>query len=59
MAGPFAEDNIDDDTQIELGAESVKHHTTINARGGEGSLVDLEGVGALAASLLSRRRGKA
>ena len=47
VAGPIAEDAIDDGAQIELGAESVEHHTTIDARGGEGSLVDLEGVGAL------------
>jgi len=47
VAGPITKDAIDDGAQIELGAESVKHHTMINARGGEGSLVDLEGVGAL------------
>ena len=47
MAGPIAEDAIDDGAQIELGTKSVEHHTTIDARGGEGCLVDLEGVGAL------------
>ncbi len=47
VAGPIAEDAIDDGAQIELGAESVKHQTTIDARGGEGSLVDLKGMGAL------------
>ena len=47
MAGSIAEDAINDGAQIELGAKSVEHHTTIDARGGEGSLVDLEGVGAL------------
>jgi len=47
VAGPIAEDAIDVGAQIELGAESVEHHTTIDARGGKGSLVDLEGVGML------------
>ncbi len=47
VAGPIAKDAIDKGAQIELGAESVEHHMTINARGGEGSLVDLESVGAL------------
>ncbi len=47
VAGPIAKDAIDDGTQIELGAKSVEHQTTIDARGGEGSLVDLKGVGAL------------
>ncbi len=47
VVGPIAEDTIDDGAQIELGAESVEHQTTINARGGKGSLVDLKGVGAL------------
>jgi len=47
VACPIAEDAIDDGAQIELGAESVEHHTTIDARGGECSLVDLEGVGML------------
>ncbi len=47
MADPIAEDATDDGAQIELGAESVKHHKTIDAMGGEGSLVDLEAVGAL------------
>ncbi len=44
MAGPITKDAVDDGAKIELGANSVEHHTTINARGGEGSLVDLEGV---------------
>jgi len=47
VVGPIAEDAIDDGAQIELGAESVEHHTTNNASGGEGSLVDLEGMGML------------
>jgi len=47
VAGPIAEDTINNGAQIELGTESVEHHMTINARGGEGSLVDLEGTGAL------------
>ena len=47
MAGPIAKDAINDGAQIELGAKSVEHHTTIDARGGECSLVDLEGVGML------------
>jgi len=47
VAGPITKDTIDDGAQIELGAKSVKHHTMIDARGGEDSLVDLEGVGAL------------
>ena len=47
MAGPIAKDAIDNGAQIELGTKSVKHHITIDARGGKGSLVDLEGVGAL------------
>ncbi len=51
---PTAKDAVNDGTQVELGAESVEHHSTINARGGKGSLVNLEGVGALAASSWSR-----
>ncbi len=47
VAGPIAEDAINDGAQIELGAKSVKHQTRINARGGKGSLVDLKGVGTL------------
>ena len=47
MVGPIAEDTIDDGAQIELGAESVEHHTVIDARGGEGSFVDLEGIDVL------------
>ncbi len=47
VAGPIAEDANDDGAQIELGAESVEHQTTIDARGGEASLVDLKGVGVL------------
>ncbi len=47
VAGPIAKDAIDDGAQIELGAKSVEHQTTSNARGGKGSLVDLKGVGTL------------
>ncbi len=47
VAGSIAEDAIDNGAQIELSAESVEHHTAIDARGGEGSLVNLERVGAL------------
>ncbi len=44
---PIAEDAVNDGAQVELGAKSVEHHSTINARGGEGSLVNLEGMGVL------------
>ncbi len=44
---PIAKDAVNDGAQVELGAESVEHHSTINARGGEGSLVNLEGMGVL------------
>jgi hypothetical protein len=44
---PIAEDAVNNSAQVELGAKSVKHHSTIHARGGEGSLVNLEGMGAL------------
>jgi hypothetical protein len=44
---PIAKDTVNNGVQVELGAKSVKHHSTINARGGKGSLVNLEGMGAL------------
>ncbi len=44
---PIAKDAVNDGAQVELGAKSAKHHLTINARGGKGSLVNLEGMGAL------------
>ncbi len=44
---PIAEDAVNDGAQVELGIESVKYHLTINARGGKGSLVNLEGMGVL------------
>ncbi len=44
---PIAEDVVNNGAQVELGAKSVEHHSTINARGGKGSLVNLEGMGAL------------
>jgi hypothetical protein len=44
---PIAKDAVNDGAQVELGAESVEHHLTIDARGGKGSLVNLEGMGAL------------
>ena len=47
VAGPIIEDAINDGAQIELGAKRVEHHATIDARGGKGSLVDLEGMGVL------------
>ncbi len=47
VAVPIAKDAVNDGAQVKLGAVIVKHHLTINARGGEGSLVDLEGMGAL------------
>ncbi len=48
MAVPIAKDAVNDGAQVELGAESVEHHSTIDARDGEGSLlVNLEGMGAL------------
>ena len=43
----MAEEAVNDGAQVELGAKSVEHHLTINARGGKGSLVNLEGMGAL------------
>jgi hypothetical protein len=46
-AVPIAKDAVNDGTQVELGTKSVKHHSTINARGNKGSLVDLKGMGAL------------
>ncbi len=48
MAVPIAEDVVNNGAQVELGAESVEHHSTIDARDGEGSLiVNLEGMGVL------------
>ena len=47
MAVPIAEDAVDNSDQVELGAESVNHHLANNARGGQGSLDNLEGIGAL------------
>ncbi len=47
MAVPIAKDAVNDGAQVELGAKSVKHQSTINARGGDGSLVNLESMGML------------
>ena len=47
VAGPLAEDAINNCAQVELGAKSVEHRATIDARGGEGGLVNLKGVGTL------------
>ncbi len=47
MAVPIAEDTVDNRTQVELDAKSVKLQSTIDARGGKGSLVNLESIGAL------------
>ena len=47
VAVPIAEDAIDVGAEVELGAKSVEHHLAINARGGKGSLADLESVGVL------------
>ncbi len=47
VAGPITDDTVDNGAQVELGAKSVKLQLTINARGSNGSLVDLEGMGAL------------
>ncbi len=47
MAVPIVEDAVNDGAQVELCAESVKHHSAIDARGGKGSLVNLEGMDAL------------
>jgi hypothetical protein len=47
VASPIAEDAVIYGAHIELGAESVEHHSTIDARGGEGILVNLERTGAL------------
>ena len=44
---PIAKDAVNNGAQVELGAKSVEHHSTINARGGKGSLVNLEGMGVL------------
>ena len=44
---PIAEDTVNNGAQVELGAKSAKHHSMINARGSKGSLVNLEGMGAL------------
>ncbi len=44
---PIAEDAVNDGAQVELGAKRVKHHSAIDARGGKGSLINLEGMGAL------------
>ena len=44
---PIAKDAVNNGAQVELGAKSVEHHSTIDARGGKGSLVNLEGMGAL------------
>ncbi len=47
VAVPIAKDAVNNGTQVELGTKSVEHHSTIDARGGESSLVNLEGMGAL------------
>ncbi len=47
MALPIIEEAVNNGAQVELGAKSVKHHSTIDARGGEGSLVNLECMGML------------
>ena len=44
---PFAEDAGNGGPQVELGAKSVKHHSAIDNRDGEGSLVNLESMGVL------------
>ena len=44
---PITKDAVDYGTQVELGTESVEHQSTINARGGKGSLVNLECMGTL------------
>ncbi len=43
----ITKDTVSNGAQVELGAESVEHHSTINARGSKGNLVNLEGIDAL------------
>jgi hypothetical protein len=47
VAVQITKNTVEDNAQVKLGAESVKHQLTINARGGEGSLVYSEGMGML------------
>jgi hypothetical protein len=47
VALTIAKDAVNYGAQVELGAKSVEHHSMINARGGEGSLVNLEHKGTL------------
>ncbi len=42
---PITEDAVNDGAQVELGTKSVQHHSEIDARSSEGSLVILEGMG--------------
>ncbi len=44
---PIAKDAVNDGTQVELGAKSVNYQSKINARGSEGSLVNLESMGVI------------
>ncbi len=44
---PITKGAVNNGAQVELGAKSVEHHSRIDARGGKGSLVNMEGMGAL------------
>ncbi len=46
VAVPITMDAVDDGTQIQLGAEYVKHQVAVDARGRKRGLVYLEGMGA-------------